>query len=62
MMDRDDHGQIELSIDDKIQWLNDRNIEIDIVSHYRPDVMCYQIAIIATFDRETYIEYKMVWN
>ncbi len=62
MMDRDDLGQIELLIDDKMQWLTDRNVNVETVSHYQESTMCYKVLITAWFDRETYIEYKMVWE
>jgi hypothetical protein len=62
MMDRDDLGQIELLIDDKMQWLTDRNVKVDTMSHYQESTMCYRVVVVACLDRETYVEYKMVWE
>jgi hypothetical protein len=62
MMDRDDLGQIELLIDGKMQWLTDRNVKVDTMSHYQESTMCYRVIVVAWLDRETYIEYKMVWE
>ncbi len=64
MLDRDEygHGMLHMSTDDILQWLSDRGIETETQSVYNVATMCYHVHIIAEFDRETYIEYKMVWE
>lgn len=62
LLDRDDMGQIEFLIVDKMQWLTDRNVKVETMSDYQESTMCYKVLIVAWFNRETYIEYKMVWE
>lgn len=65
MLDRDDYkfGSVPFyPTDERLQWLENRGITIETRSVYDVACMCYHIKVIAEFDRETYIEYRMVWE
>lgn len=47
---------------EKAEWLNERNVAINTVSVYDISTMWYRVKIIAEFDNETYVEYRMVWG
>ena len=63
VLDRTDYGFGRPTIlNEKLDWLYERNVEIDTVSAYDAAAMCYRVKVIAEFDRETYIENRMVWE
>lgn len=65
MLDRTDYkfgGVLFYPADERVQWLEDRGVTIETRSEYDVACMCYRIKVIAEFDRETYIEYRMVWE
>lgn len=65
ILDQDDYKSSMFQLannDQRLQWLSARGIETEIESVYDVSIMCYHVYIKAEFDRETYIEYKMVWE
>lgn len=64
LIDRSEYGRDipTIFVEDCLQWLTDRNITTTIESYYDAATMCYRVHIVAEFDRETYVEYKMVWE